>query len=30
MLIAEEAALELDRAGLVADREVDDGIDVEF
>ena len=30
LLIAEEAALEFGRAGLVADREVDDGFDIEM
>lgn len=30
LLIAEQAALELDRSGLVADREVDDGMEMEF
>ncbi len=29
LLIAEQAALELDRAGLVADREVEDGIEMD-
>lgn len=30
LLIAEEAALELDRAGLVVDREVEDGIEMDM
>lgn len=30
LLLAEEAALEFDRAGLVADREGDEGMEMEF
>jgi hypothetical protein len=30
LLIAEQVALQLDRAALVADREVDDGVEMEF